>query len=367
MKPMSATNLTEVRARIDELDAHIQELITQRARLAEQVAQAKYSEEEKPIFYRPEREAEILQKVIARNYGPLSNDTLMRIFREIMSECRALQKVLDVAFLGPAGTYSQAAVCKHFGHAVNMLPLATIDLVFREVESGNAHYGVVPVENSTEGGVNQTLDCFIKTSLKIAGEVELPIHHHLLSRAEQLEDIESIYAHQQSLAQCRLWLDTRLPTIQCRPVNSNAEAARLASQEPKAAAIAGQTAAEIYQLNILASRIQDEANNTTRFAVIGAQNIPPTGQDKTSLLISAPNQAGALYHLLAPFADNQVNLTRIQSRPSRQGLWEYVFFIDIDGHIQDLPILKALQTLQGHSSLIKHLGSYPRTSQFLAV
>lgn len=358
---MSSNELAMVRARIDELDAQIQELITQRAHLAKQVAQAKYAEEPYPNFYRPEREAEVLRKVIARNQGPLANEVLVRIFREMMSECLALQKTLTIAFLGPEGTYSQSAVHKHFGHAVKILPLPSIDTVFREVESGNADYGVVPVENSTEGGVNQTLDCFIKTTLKICGEVELPIHHCLLSRAEKLEDLDRVYAHQQSFAQCGLWLDTHLPTLKRIAVNSNAQAAQLATQEQGAAAIAGQTAAGIYQLNILAARIQDEANNTTRFAIMGQQQVPPTENDKTSLLLSAHNQAGALYYLLAPFADHQINMTRIQSRPSRQGLWEYVFFIDIDGHIQNPSVVKALQTLEGHTSFIKHLGSYPRS------
>lgn len=357
---MSTDNLATVRARIDELDAQIQDLITQRARLAEDVARAKYAQQQDPIFYRPEREAEVLRNVIARNQGPLSNETLTRIFREIMSDCLALQKPLKIAFLGPAGTYSQAAVVKHFGHTTQHLPLQTIEEVFREVEVGTAQYGVVPVENSTEGGVNQTLDCFIKSPLKISGEIELPIHHHLLSKTIDLKQITRIYAHQQSLAQCRGWLDNHLPTIECLAVNSNAEAARLAANEMGVAAIAGQTAADLYQLQIIASCIEDEVNNTTRFAVLGSQEVPPTGHDKTSLLLSSPNQPGALYHLLKPFADNQVSMTRIESRPSRQGIWEYVFFVDIEGHRQNPPVEKSFQALAKHTSFIKHLGSYPR-------
>jgi len=353
-------NLAEVRAKIDELDAQIQELITQRASLAEAVAQAKSTEEETPIFYRPEREAEVLRKVIARNQGPLSNDTLIRIFREIMSECLALQKPLQIAFLGPAGTYSQAAVHKHFGHTVQTLPLPTIEEVFRAVEAGTVTYGVVPVENSTEGGVNQTLDCLIKTNLKIASEIELPIRHQLLSKVTELKAVTTVYTHPQSLAQCRLWLETYLPTVAKVTVNSNAEAAQIAAKEVGAAAIAGATAAEIYQLQVLASRIEDHPNNTTRFVVIGAQEVPPTGNDKTSLLLSSINQAGSLYHLLSPFAENQISLTRIESRPSRQGLWEYVFFIDLEGHIKDPNVIKALQELKTNTTLIKHLGSYPR-------
>jgi chorismate mutase/prephenate dehydratase len=354
------SNLSDIRARIDQLDAQIQDHITQRACLADEVAKAKYAQEENPNFYRPEREAEILRNVIARNQGPLSNDTLTHIFREIMSGSLALQKPLKIAFLGPAGTYSQAAVCKHFGQAEQNRPLQTIEEVFREVEAGTAHYGVVPVENSTEGGVNQTLDGFIKTPLKICSEIELPIHHHLLSRETELEQVKRIYAHQQSFAQCRSWLDNQLPTIERIAVNSNADAARRAVNETGAAAIAGQTAAEIYKLQIVASRIEDDVNNTTRFAVLGQQEVPPTGNDKTSLLLSSPNKPGALYHLLEPFAKNNVSMTRIESRPSRQGIWEYVFFVDIEGHIKDVPVANALQALENHTSLIKYLGSYPR-------
>jgi chorismate mutase / prephenate dehydratase len=363
---MSKQNLQDLRTEIDKLDKDIQELITQRARLAIKVKEAKYAEEEKPNFYRPEREAKILQNVQKRNQenqGPLPDQTLVQIFREIMSGCLALQKPQKIAFLGPEGTYSQAAVCKHFGHATHILPQQTIDDVFREVESGSAHYGVVPVENSTEGGVNQTLDCFIETPLKICSEIELPIHHHLLSNCDELEEIQRIYAHQQSFAQCRDWLDTHLAKIEQITVNSNAEAARLASHESGAAAIAGQAAAEIYELKTLASRIEDHVNNTTRFAVLGQQAVLPTGNDKTSLILSRPNQSGALYHLLQPFAQNQVSMTRIESRPSREGIWEYIFFVDIEGHIEDAGIKKSLDTLQKEASFIKHLGSYPRAVQ----
>ncbi len=357
---MSISNLPDIRARIDQLDLQIQELINQRARLAEQVAQAKHSEGKKTNFYRPEREAEVLRNVIKRNQGPLSDDTLTQIFREIMSSCLALQKTLKIAFLGPPGTYSQAAVCKHFGHAAQNIPLQTIEAVFHEVETGRAHYGVVPIENSTEGGVNQTLDCFIKTSLKICSEIELPIHHHLISTFNTLEQIDHVYAHQQSFAQCHQWLENHLPSTKCITVNSNAEAAQCAATESGAAAIASQTAAEIYQLQIIAAHIEDEVNNTTRFAVLGQQEVPPTVNDKTSLLLSTPNKPGALYHLLEPFANNNVSMTRIESRPSRQGIWEYIFFVDIEGHIEDSPVAKSLQTVGNYTSLVKHLGSYSR-------
>ncbi len=358
---MSTYNLPKIRARIDKLDEEIQELINKRASLAQEVAQAKYAEEDNPNFYRPEREAQILRNVVQRNnQGLLHDDTLTLIFREIMSACLSLQKPMNVAFLGPVGTYSEAAVYKHFGHKAQIIPLQTIDEVFREVEVGTAHYGVVPVENSTEGGVNQTLDCFINTPLKICGEIELPIHHYLLSRSLEIEQIKRIYSHQQSFAQCRSWLDNRLPTIERIAVNSNAEAARRVADEVGAAAIAGQTAAEIYQLQIVAERIEDDINNTTRFAVIGQTEPSPSGNDKTSLLLSNPNKSGALYHLLEPFAENNVNMTRIESRPSRQGIWEYIFFVEVEGHIKDAPIAKSLHRLEGQISLVKHIGSYPR-------
>ena len=355
---MSDSSLVNIRNKIDKVDTQIQELITKRACLAEEVKREKYAVEKSPNFYRPKREAEILRNVKQRNQGPLSDKTLTLIFQEIMSGCLALQKPLKIAFLGPAGTYTQAAVYKKFGHAVQSMPQSNIDEVFREVEAGIADYGVVPVENSTEGGVNQTLECFVTTQLKVCGEIELPIHHHLLANSE-LANIKRVYSHSQSFAQCRSWLDNHLLSVERIPVNSNAEAAIMAMEDSEAAAIASSTAAEIYQLDIIASRIEDEVSNTTRFALLGQQDVPATGNDKTSLLLSNPNKSGTLYNLLEPFAKNDVNMTRIESRPSRQGIWEYVFFVDIEGHINDEKVTKSLQALEEHTSLIKLLGSYP--------
>jgi len=360
---MTKPDLNTVRSQIDEIDEEIQKLITQRANLAENVAEAKYAEESDPVFYRPEREAFVLRQVIERNQqnsSPLKDETIARIFREIMSACLALQRQLAVAFLGPEGTYSQAAVLKHFGHAIIGKPQQTIDDVFRTVEAGNALYGVVPVENSTEGGVNHGLDCFVASPLKICGEVELPIHHNLLSNDDNLSDISRVYAHQQSLAQCRIWLDTYLPTAERVGVSSNAEAAKRAAGKKNCAAIAGKAAADIYELKILVSHIENNANNVTRFAILGKEDVPPTGNDKTSLLLSTSNEAGSLYRLLQVFAENGVSMSRIESRPSRQGIWEYVFFIDIEGHIEDIAVKKALSSLKSYTTLFKHLGSYPR-------
>lgn len=356
--------LQVIRERIDKLDEDIQRLINERAKCAQEVAQVKQesSKQENGAdakYYRPEREAEILRKIQERNPGPLSNEEIARLFREIMSACLALEQTLNIAYLGPEGTFTQAAALKHFGHSINAVSMSAIDEVFREVESGSASYGVVPIENSTEGVINHTLDMFLQSSLHICGEVELRIHHNLLTSRATLENIQKVYSHQQSLAQCREWLDANLPKAERISVGSNAEAAKLVIDENNSAAIAGNTAAEIYGLKTLVENIEDEPDNTTRFLVIGKQEVQPGGQDKTSLLISAPNKAGALYGLLTPFIQNEISLTRIESRPSRSGMWEYVFFIDIDGHQNDEPVKKALSELKKEASLLKVLGSYP--------
>ncbi len=351
--------LKKLRVRIDALDEQIQALITERARVAEAVARAKLVSGD-DVFYRAEREAEVLRKVMERNQGPLSDEEMARLFREIMSACLALERVMKIAFLGPEGTFTQAAALKHFGHSVQTLPMATIGEVFREVESGSASYGVVPVENSTEGVINHTLDEFIDSSLKICGEVALRIHHHLMGQSENLNDIKTVYSHQQSLAQCRNWLDTHLPNVKLVDVSSNAEAARLASEQPDSAAIAGEAAADIYRLKVLVKNIEDQPDNTTRFLVIGQRETPASGVDKTSLLIYTKNEPGALYAILEPIARNNLSMTRIESRPSGQGMWNYVFFIDLDGHVDDDNVSAALAELEQTAHLVKVLGSYPR-------
>jgi chorismate mutase/prephenate dehydratase len=352
--------LKDIRNRIDAVDQQIQALINERASLAQEVAEVKQTQGETVEFYRPEREAEVLRKVLARNQGPLPGEEMARLFREIMSACLALEQPLSVAFLGPAGTFTQAAALKHFGHSVHSMPMATIAEVFREVESGAAHYGVVPVENSTEGVINHTLDMFIKSALTICGEVELRVHHHLLSKEGERGAITRIYSHQQSLGQCREWLDAHLDTVERVAVSSNAEAARRAAQEPGSAAIAGEIAAELYGLEVLEASIEDNPDNTTRFLIIGRQQTPPSGDDKTSLLISTANKPGALYQLLEPFARSNISMTRIESRPSRVANWEYVFFIDINGHAQDPLVAKVLDGLRAESAMFKVLGSYPK-------
>jgi len=354
-----ADKLLQLRDRIDALDEKIQALITERAKVAEEVAVAK-QEVGNTVFYRAEREAQVLRNVMERNEGPLSNEEMARLFREIMSACLALERVMKIAFLGPEGTFTQTAALKHFGHSVKTLAMTTIGDVFREVESGQSSYGVVPVENSTEGVVNHTLDEFMKSSLNICGEVELRIHHNLLGKVESIRDVKKVYSHRQSLAQCRKWLDTNLNNIEQIDVSSNAEAARLASEEEGAAAIAGETAADIYGLRLIESSIEDEPDNTTRFLIIGERQLPTSGIDKTSLLISTNNKSGALHAILEPLAKNKISMTRIESRPSRQGMWNYVFFIDIEGHAADDNVKKAISELEEAASVVKVLGSYPK-------
>jgi len=352
--------LGKIRDKIDNLDASIQELINERASCAKAIADIKRQQGDNESFYRPEREAEILQTIQQRNAGPLSNEEIARLFREIMSACLALEQVLKVAYLGPEGTFTQSAALKHFGHSVETVSLGSIEDVFREVESGASQYGVVPIENSTEGVITHTLDNFIDSSLKICGEVELRIHHHLLSKQGDTEGLKRVYSHHQSLAQCRKWLNANMPGVERVPVNSNAEAAMKAAEDQRSAAIAGESAAELYGLKIAVSNIEDEPDNTTRFLVIGHDEVQPGKHDKTSLLVSSDNQPGALYRLLQPFAKNNISMTRIESRPSRREMWDYVFFVDIDGHISDEKVASALSDLKKESSILKVLGSYPR-------
>ena len=355
-------DLANIRNSIDSVDECIHALLNERARFAQLVGISKSATGKAVDFYRPEREADVLRKALKRNSGPLRDEEIARLFREIMSACLAQQEPLKVAFLGPEGTFTQAAVLKHFGSSVRALPLAAIDEVFHEVEGGVADFGVVPIENSSEGTVNHTLDMFLNSGLKICGEVELRIHHSLMGRLASIADIKRVCAHPQALAQCRGWLDDQLPDIERVPVASNAEGARRARDERGTAAIASRAAAEIYGLTLLANEIEDRPDNTTRFLVVGRKLFSPSGADRTTLLVSASgtDDAGALFRLLEPLAEHRVNMTRIESRPSRKRKWDYVFFIDIEGHVSDPPVAKALAALAERASLYKVLGSYPR-------
>jgi len=357
------TGLAAIRRRIDEIDANLQALLNERATLAQQVGISKHADGHTVDFYRPEREAQVLRAALERNKGPLRDEEILRLFREIMSACLAQQEPLKVAFLGPEGTFTQQAVYKQFGHSVRALALPAIEDVFHEVEAGAADFGVVPIENSTEGTVTHTLDRFLASPLKVCGEVELRIHQYLAGRMTSLEAVQRVCAHQQSLAQCRQWLDQHLPEAERVPVSSNAEGARRARDEQGTAAIGPQAAAELYGLNVLVAEIEDRPDNTTRFLVVGNKTFQPSGDDKTTLLVSAgkTDAPSALYQLLEPLALNAVNMTRIESRPSRRRKWDYVFFIDIEGHAEDPKVAPALVDLKKRASLFRVLGSYPKS------
>lgn len=351
--------LKRLRAQIDALDADLLRLVNARAELAQRIGSLKQGN-----IYRPEREAQVLRGVAERNPGPLPAAAVQRIVREVMSACLALEQPLAVAYLGPPGTYSEAAARKHFGGAPTLLACPTIDDVFRTVEAGNAHHGVVPVENSTEGAIGRSLDLLLSSPLKICGEVVLPIHHQLMTNASSLDAIRKVYSHAQSLAQCHEWLNRNAAAVPRVAVTSNAEAARLAAAEPDAAAVAGEAAALLYRLPILATNIEDDPGNTTRFVVIADHDTPPSGQDRTSLVCATPNRPGAVHYLLAPLAERGVSMMRLESRPARawssSKQWEYMFYIDVEGHRDDPAVAAALAELRQRAGFLKELGSYPQ-------
>ena len=360
-KPDDAA-LQGLRGKIDALDAELEELISQRARYAKEIGVLK-GITSTAEFYRPEREAQVLRRVVERNKGPLRNEEMVRLFREMMSACLAQEEPLKVAYLGPEGTFTQSAVLKHFGHSVHALSVPTIDEVFHEVEAGTADFGVAPIENSSEGTVNiHTLDMFLTSPLKVCGEIELRIHQHLMGRMADIKGIKRVCSHPQSLAQCKAWLAENLPDVELVPVASNAEAARRARDEDGTAALAGEAAAKVYNLRVLFQTVEDRDDNSTRFVVVGRKLFPPSGNDKTSLLVSASGTKGpgVLLHLLGPLARHGVNMTRIESRPSRKRKWDYVFFVDLDGHAEDPPVRKALEKIKAQASLFKVLGAYPK-------
>ncbi len=378
-RAVAAEPIADLRGRIDAVDRQLHTLLNERAALARQVGISKSTQGRLVDFYRPEREAQVLRMALERNAkaraagraaarvptasgAALRDEEIVRLFREIMSACLAQEEPLKIGFLGPEGTFSQSAVYKHFGHSARALPLSTIDEVFHEVEAGNADFGVVPIENSTEGSVNHTLDRFLSSPLHICGEVELRIRQNLMGKLKSLREIKRVCSHPQSLAQCRQWLQTNLPDVELIPESSNAEAARRARDEKGTAAIAGETAAEVYGLTVLCADIEDRPDNTTRFLVIGRRMFGPSGHDRTTLLVSTGHTEapGALHRLLEPLARNNVSLSRIESRPSQRRKWDYVFFIDLEGHIDDPPVAKALARLKTRASLYRVLGSYPR-------
>ena len=363
---MSDGALDALRERIDAIDAELLDLFNRRAECAIEVATVKQDRtegaEEAIDYFRPDREAQVIKRLKSLNKGPLSDEEVGRLIREVMSACLALEQPLKIAYLGPEGTFTQSAALKHFGHSVSTVPMSSIPDVFSSVESGHADYGLVPVENSTEGVISHTLDMFIDSGLKVCGEVEIRVHHHLATRSQNVSAIRHIYSHQQSFAQCRRWLDQNFPGIERIPVSSNAEAARLAGLEDDAGAICGLPAVESFDLKICYENIEDLSDNTTRFVIIGSQEVGPSGNDKTSLLISTKNVPGALLGLLQPLADHAISMNKIESRPAQGHKWAYVFFIDIDGHQQDSNVVSALNELKQQAALFKILGSYPKAS-----
>ncbi len=347
--------LLRLRDQIDSLDKQVLALINERGRLAQAVGHLKNG-----IIYKPEREAQIIARQQAANTGPLTAESVAVIFKEIMSACRSLEQQLTVAYLGPEGTFSEAAAVKHFGHAVQGLPCASIDEVFRSVERGEAHYGVAPVENSTEGAVSRTLDLMLGTSLTICGEVQLRVRQHLMRQKGGLEGIKVVYSHAQSLAQCHEWLARHLPGVPAVPVSSNGEAARMAAADPDAAALAGELAAEHNHLVIVERDVEDEPFNSTRFLVLGREVVSPSGKDKTSIVLSTKNRPGALLDILSPLAKRSIGMSKLESRPARNGAWEYVFYLDLEGHRSESLIAEALNELESLCTFVKVLGSYPK-------
>lgn len=349
--------LKPLRQQIDAIDTQILDLLNQRARVAQQVGHVK-AETNAPVF-RPEREAQVLRNAAERNPGPLHDTDIQTIFREVMSACRALERRVTVAYLGPVGTFSEQAVYQQFGHAVEGAPCASIDEVFRATEAGTVDFGVVPIENSSEGVVNRTLDLLLQTTLTISGEVSINVHHSLMTRSGTMADVKAIYAHSQALAQCQVWLNQNYPNIERIAVASNGEAARLAGEDSTVAAIASEIAGQKYNLQIVNAHVQDDPHNRTRFAVIGRLQTEPSGKDQTSLVLSVPNRAGAVYNLLAPLAKHGVSMSRFESRPARMGTWEYYFYVDVEGHLKDHKVVNALGELKDNAAFFKVLGSYP--------
>lgn len=347
--------LAKLRARIDALDARLLDALNQRAQLAHAVGRLKQGNQ----VYRPEREAQVLRRILEKNQGPLGREALARVYAEVISACRALEQPLAVSYLGPAGTFSELAVRKLFGGGVLAQPCGSIDEVFRQAETGGVNYGVVPVENSSEGAVGRTHDLLLSTSLRICAETVLRVRQNLMSKSGSLKKVTRVYSHAQSLAQCNQWLSRKLPDAERIPVVSNSEAARLAAKDAAAAAIAGDIAVQRHGLKLVARNIEDDPNNTTRFLVLGDHDAAPSGKDLTSIVMSAPNRPGAVHALLTPIAKHGVSMSRLESRPARTGRWEYMFYVDVQGHRQDPKVAKALAELEKLAPFLKILGSYP--------
>jgi chorismate mutase / prephenate dehydratase len=349
--------LGAVRGAIDAIDRQLVDLLNERARLVGEVGRIK--KDAGAAVFQPEREAQVLAGVVKANRGPLPDSAIQAIYREIMSAGREIQRPVSVAYLGPAGTFSELAMVKRFGSSIQAIACASIDEVFRAAEAERADFAVVPVENSSEGAVSRSLDLLLATTLQIVAEVSIPVHLHLLALAPELSGVRKVLAHPQALGQCINWLNQNAPSLERVSVASNAEAARLASQDATLAAIASDQAAVRYGLRTLASLIQDDAHNRTRFVILGRRPSRPSGKDKTSLILSVANRAGAVYDMLGPLSRHGVSMTRFESRPARNGAWEYHFFVDVEGHAEDPKVAAALGELQKACSFFRCLGSYP--------
>ena len=354
-----SNDIKNIRKNIDLIDSDIVDLLNKRAKEAVNISKEKQKSDNSDNFYNAEREAQVIRKIKELNKGPLTDKEISNIYQEIMSACLSLEAPLKVSYLGPQGTYTQAATQSHFGNSILSVPKSNVEDVFYSVEQRESHYGVVPVENSTQGIVSSTLDMFMNSNLKISGEIEIPIHHNILSKSEKFSEIKKVYAHPQSFSQCRTWLEKNLPKAKKINASSNAEAALIASKEKSTAAIASEIAAEIYGLGILSRSLEDSHNNSTRFLVIGDRDTEPSGADKTTIIVSTKNDSGALYNLLEPLSKHRVSMTRIESRPSRNNNWEYLFYLDLNGHIKDQSLMKASEEIKKQASLYRFLGSYP--------
>ncbi len=354
-------NLKKLRKKIDGIDNDILRLLNERANVTLDVGKLK-SRHAKPTFS-PVRETQVYNRLIKLNKkGPLLDETVKAIYREIMSGSLAIQTTLKIAYLGPEATFTHIAALKKFGKSLDKVECKTIADVFAEVERGSAAYGVVPIENSTEGAVNYTLDMFVDSDLKVCSEIYLPIHHNLISKGKELSSIKKIWSHPQVFAQCAKWLEIHMPETKLIPVESTSTAAWYCKNKRSNAAIASKVAAEKYGLNILARSIEDSLHNITRFLVIGKQEVESTGRDKTSIMFTMKDRSGALHDILVPFKKNNINLTKIESRPSKKKAWKYYFFVDLDGHHDDKKVKKALSMLKNKCLLLKILGSYPKAS-----
>jgi len=352
-------DIPHFRKEIDRLDDEILRLLNERSKSVIEIGRLKKQSDNEANLHTPRREAEIVDRLMTRNTGPFPNEAIRSVYREIMSASLSLEGPQRVAYLGPRATFTHLACIQKFGNSAQYLPVNSIKDVFNEVERGRANFGVVPIENSTEGVVNHTLDMFIDSNLLIYGEVPQEVSHHLLSKTGRLEDIKKIYSHPHAIAQCRNWLESNLPHMPVSEVPSTARAAELCADDPSTAAIASELAGQLYGLKVLKARIEDNLNNVTRFLVLSQKPPERTGKDKTSIMLSVKDKVGALYDLLRPFASHGINLTKIESRPSRRKAWEYIFFVDVEGHVEEDRVKKALEEIKSRCLFLKILGSYP--------